>query len=140
MFRDVRLDITDNNLISDTGLFKESTTNDIDISYDEAAIKNSLTNIFTTFPGQKLLVPDFGLNLYQFLFMPATQSMARVIGDRILEGINRFEPRVTVTNIHVTVVEEENTYEIDLTLKIPALSNSTVKFTGILQQPGFSFL
>ena len=140
LYRDVQFDIADNNNITDVGLFAPGSTTDIDISYDEAAIKNSLINLFSTMPGQKILNPGYGLNLSQFLFIPASETMARMIGNRILEGVEQFEPRVTVENVNVVVDEDAAEYTIDLTLKIPRLSNSSVKFTGILQQPGFSFL
>ncbi len=39
---------------------------DIDVDRDIDAIKNSIFNIFTTAPGQKILNPIFGLNLMYF--------------------------------------------------------------------------
>ena len=36
---------------------------DIVADYDLGAIRNSLVNLFTTIPGQKILNPLFGLNL-----------------------------------------------------------------------------
>ena len=140
LYRDLQLDIVNDNVLLDKGLYREPTTTDIDISYDEGAIKNSLTNLFSTMPGQKLLNPDYGLNISQFLFIPASETMARMIGNRILEGVEHYEPRVTVDNVNVIVDEDTAEYTIDLTLKIPKLSNTSVKFTGILKQPGFSFL
>lgn len=140
LYRDIQLDISNNNIQPSVGLFRETTTTDIAISTDEAAIKNSLINIFSTMPGQKLLNPDFGLNLSQFLFQPVSQTMAFMIGNRILEGLQRYEPRVVVDNVNVFPDEEQSSYEIDLTLKIPKLSNSSMSFSGILKQPGFSSL
>ena len=55
--------------------------------YDLGAIKNSIKNIFVTFPGQKLLNPTFGLNLMQFLFLPISEVTANLIGQRIVNGI-----------------------------------------------------
>ena len=140
LYRDLRLDMKNDDIMQTGGLYRESTYTDIEMSFDEAAIKNSLTNLFTTMPGQKLLNPDYGLNLSQFLFIPASQTMAKMIGNQLLEGIQKYEPRVSVININVSVDEEAAEYEIDLSLKIPKLSNASVSFTGILQQPGFSFL
>ena len=140
LYSDLALDLKNNSNLPQAGLFRESTTTDIEASYDEGAIKNSLQNLFTTMPGQKLLNPDYGLNLAQFLFMPATQSMARMIGARVLEGIEKYEPRVSVINVNVKVFEDESEYQIELALKIPKISDSTVSFAGILKQPGFSFV
>jgi len=138
-YRDVTLDLKNNDNLSPGGLYTESTTTDIEASYDEAAIKNSLTNLFSTMPGQKLLNPDFGLNLSQFLFAPVSATIARMIGNRIVEGIERYEPRVTVENVNVYPDPDESSYQIELSIKIPTLSNRNVSFTGMLQQPGFSF-
>ena len=139
LYRDVHLDLKENNILPKEGLFREPTSTDIEHDYDEAAIKNSLRNLFTTMPGQKLLNPDYGLNLAQFLFIPASQTMARMIGNKILEGIETYEQRVKLENVNVKVNEDLGEYKIDMTIKIPKLGNSAVKFTGILAQPGFSF-
>lgn len=138
-YRDVTLGFKNNDNLTSVGLYANPTSTDIEASYDEAAIKNSLTNLFSTMPGQKLLNPDFGLNLSQFLFAPVSVTMARMIGNRIVEGIERYEPRVTVENVNVYPDPDEASYQIELSIKIPTLSNRNVSFTGMLQQPGFSF-
>ena len=125
-YKDLKLDFEEDNILTD--------------NLDEAAIKNSLINLFTTFPGQKLLSPNYGLSISQFLFMPLTNDTAEQIGEMILHGIKLYEPRVSVVNINVNMNILHEQYEITLTLRIPQLSNSTVRFDGILQQPGFSFL
>mgnify|MGYP003970871643 CR=1 FL=1 len=139
LFKDLSLDLEENAILTTT-LYRDKTVTDIKASVDEGAIKNSLVNLFTTMPGQKLLNPDYGLSINQFLFLPLTEDTAEEIGHRILKGIETYEPRVTVKNINVNLDVDQSQYQIYLTLTIPALSNSTVKFTGILQQPGFSML
>ena len=138
-YKDLKLDFEEDNILTDN-LHRERTSQDIATSLDEAAIKNSLINLFTTFPGQKLLSPNYGLSISQFLFMPLTNDTAEQIGEMILHGIKLYEPRVSVVNINVNMNILHEQYEITLTLRIPQLSNSTVRFDGILQQPGFSFL
>jgi uncharacterized protein len=138
-YRDVQLDFKDNDNLPIKGLYNEPMTTDIETSYDEAAIKNSLVNLFSTMPGQKLLNPDYGLNLGQFLFIPMSVTMARMIGTKILEGIEKYEPRITVENVNVYPDEEQSTYFIELTIKIPSLSNRNISFSGVLSQSGFGF-
>lgn len=139
MFKDISLDLEED-IILTGALYREKSVTDIKASIDEGAIKNSLVNLFTTMPGQKLLNPDYGLSINQFLFIPLTEDTAEDIGQRILKGIQTYEPRVTVKNINVNLDVDNSQYDIYLTLTIPALSNSTVKFTGILSQPGFAML
>jgi phage baseplate assembly protein W len=139
LYKDLSLDLEEETILTGS-LYREKVITDIKSSIDEAAIKNSLSNLFTTMPGQKLLNPDYGLSINQFLFQPLTEDVAEEIGNRILTGIETYEPRVLVKNVNVNLDTVQSQYDIYLTLVIPALSNSTVKFTGILQQPGFEML
>lgn len=87
-------------------------TNDILVDHDYEAIKNSLRNIFTTKRGQKILNPNFGFSLEQYLFSPITDVNARAIGSAILDGITKYENRISVSNINITANPDENLYYI----------------------------
>jgi phage baseplate assembly protein W len=78
-----------------------SISNDIYVSKNLDAIKNSLFNIFTTRAGQKLLTPDFGCSLEKFLFEPVTDIGAKIIGDYVYSSIVKYEPRITVNKVYV---------------------------------------
>lgn len=112
---------------------------DLKADYDETAIKNSLFTLFNTVPGQNLLNPDYGLNLIQFLFLPASNTVGRSIGERILKNINVYEPRVKVQNIDVQVNPDEQMYTITLSILIPSL-NQQIKINGLLDKTGFTLL
>jgi hypothetical protein len=88
--------------------------NDIVVNTDYDAIRNSIRNIFTTKPGQKLLTPNFGSSLEKYLFEPVTDTMARIIGNEILNQIETFEPRVEVLNVEVAPQPELNQYSIQV--------------------------
>ncbi len=131
---DLKIDYTKTNPLNN---FRER--KDIIADYDLGAIKNSIFNIFTTMPGQKILNPIFGLNLMQFLFTGITSVNARLLGDTILEGITRFEPRVIVDNINVTTDIENHTYMIELILSVPSLNINKLSVIGTLAESGFYF-
>lgn len=140
VFRDFAFDLEDGNVPSRTNLFKSKQSTDVVASYDEGAVKNSLKNIFNTNPGEKLLNPEFGLSLKRYLFSPLTQDLAETIGDEIVSGIERYEPRVILNNVDVYVDFDDNQYLISLTLTIPPLNISQKRYNGIINQSGFSFL
>jgi phage baseplate assembly protein W len=87
---------------------------DILIDYDVQAIKNSIRNIFTTKKGQKILNPDFGCSLEQYLFTQITESNAKAIGSEILRGITKYESRINVKNIYVIPSIDRNSYNISV--------------------------
>ena len=89
-------------------------SSDIAVDNDIVAVKNSIKNIFSTRKGQKLLSPDFGSNLEQYLFTPITNVNAQAVGDDILKTINKYEPRIQVTNILVDPQVDKNQYYISV--------------------------
>lgn len=138
-YSDLNLDIASETTRTDY-FNAQYTDNDLLAQYDLGAIKNSISNIFTTFPGQKLLNPTFGLNLMQFLFLPATEVTANLIGQRILNGLIINEPRITVKKIFVEAVSDSNTYNITLQITVPFINTYTI-FTlkGALTNTGFNY-
>jgi phage baseplate assembly protein W len=112
VYTDLNLDLTPT---SDVGLgLNIAKSNDIVVNTDYDAIKNSIRNIFTTRPGQKLLTPDFGSSLEKYLFEPVTDNLGRIIGNEILNAISTYEPRIDVLNIKVTPQPDLNQYSIQV--------------------------
>ena len=140
IYSDVHMDLSAEPSPTSSSLFSKGTSVDIKSSLDEGAVMNSIKNIFTTTPGEKILNPLFGVNLTRWLFEPISEFNGREIGEAIVSGINRFEPRVQLNNVSVIVDEEQSLYEITLVLTIPSLNIINKKYKAILDQPGFDFL
>jgi len=119
--------------------FADPIVRDVQVDYDGDAISNSLTNLFNTIPGQNLLNPEYGLNLVQFVFEPATNATAHLIGNHIMDNVSNFEPRVQVQNVNITVNKDEQTFTIVLSILIPAL-NQQIILPGVLDKSGFTLL
>lgn len=139
-YRDLHLDLTEQEAPKSQTLYGTGTNIDLKTSVDEGAIMNSLRNLFNTTPGQKLLDPEYGLNLSEWLFEPASEQVARSIGETIQQGVTRYEPRVLIDHIDIVVVPEQNQYEIELIMTIPSLNIISKAYKAILEQPGFDFL
>jgi phage baseplate assembly protein W len=131
---DLVIDYTKTNPLNN---FKEQ--KDLKGDFDVQAIKNSIFNIFTTAPGQKLLNPTFGLNLLYYLFTGITAENARMLGETILRGLTKFEPRVTVENINVTTDYDNQEYIIDMFLSVPTLNIRGLAIKGTLAESGYYF-
>ncbi len=112
-------------------------SNDIKVDFDEEAIKNSITNCIYTRRGEKLLSPDFGMNLEKFLFEPLSESQGDYIGRYILTNLASMEPRITIIKVYVVVDYEDNSYRISIYYEIPSVNK---KFTDdfILKSTGSS--
>lgn len=102
IYNDLHLDLT----ISQSIGVGDSTnggvqSRDIETDVDIQAIRNSLYNIFSTIPGQKVLNPIFGCSLLKYLFEPVSILGANAIGNDINNAITQYEPRVSVINVYV---------------------------------------
>jgi phage baseplate assembly protein W len=121
LYQDLKLDFekaTDFSKITSQKIEK----NDIKVSYDESAVRNSLRNLFNTRPGQRFLFPKYGLDLHTFLFEPLNEENARTIGEVIVRTVTIFEPRVKVELCRVTPIFEENMYDIILIVSLPTFN------------------
>jgi phage baseplate assembly protein W len=114
---------------------------DIKASFDLTAIANSLTNLFNTLPGQRFLFPEYGLNLYQFLFEPITDFNAEVIGKKIFDGVKKYETRVNPLQVKINPDKDNNEYRITVVIQIPVLNTTTeTQFALDLKKQSFIFL
>ena len=138
VYRDLHLDLQENALPDVGSLYTKVTQTDLRVDTDEGAILNSIRNIFTTTPGEKVLNPTFGINLAQWLFEPVNELTSREIGEAIVTGIERFEPRVVVNNVTVVSDRDKNQYHIKLALLMPQLNISN-NYQAVLG-PGFDFI
>lgn len=119
--------------------FDNPVKRDIRTDVDEAAVSNSIINLFNTIPGQNLLNPEYGLNLMQYVFAAANDTTARLIGKTIMDNLSIYEPRVSVQSININVRPDEQTFVVTLSIVIPAL-NKQIIIPGTLSKTGFTLL
>lgn len=110
---------------------KKAQNGDIRWMSDVDAIMNSLSNILTTLQGQRRMLPEFALPLWELLFEPIDETTATLIGEEMLKAINIWDDRITVSNVNVWPVPDENKYEVTLTFNIKS-TKSAQRLTVIL--------
>lgn len=125
-------------------LLKNQEVKDATPIYDFRAVSQSLKNLFSTLPGQKILNPLYGLDLRKYLFENVSTSVGYIIGLELYDSIPLFEPRVVVTNIDVVADPENNQYIIDITYVVPTLQvgvdTKSQQVNVTLNQNGFTLV
>jgi phage baseplate assembly protein W len=124
LYKDLALDIEQSSYV-EPGYSTSVRGTDIKVSYDLAAIKNSLQNLFNTLPGQRFLFPEYGLDFYQFLFSPITELNGQILGDKIKRSIKAYEPRVRPVQVNVTLDPDNSQYFINIVIEILQLNLMT---------------
>lgn len=135
LYSDIQLDLEEEVIF----LKNKKSKSDIVVNYDVEAVRNSITNLFSTKKGQRPLEPEFGINLEQYLFEPISLMTANKIGNEIKTGL-KFEPRVKPLSIDITVMSSEDGYRVDMLLFITALSINTLVSANLSRLTGATFI
>jgi phage baseplate assembly protein W len=96
---------------------------DISALYDINTIKSSLNNLFTYNKYERILNPEYCLDLKRFLYEPLNGNVLSGIGMEITNAINLWEPRISVKDINVIPKYDDNTFEIEITYTCNNLRN-----------------
>jgi phage baseplate assembly protein W len=89
-------------------------SNDVGLLIDEAAIKESLTNLLMTDRGERLFQPTLGSDIRSTLFENNTPATLRILKEQVKQTINSNEPRITLIDVEVTSSYDENTIEVKI--------------------------
>lgn len=102
---------------------------------DLKAIKNSLHNIFSWIPGQRILDPLFGSDLYRFLYEGITDLTKDKVQASIQSSVSKYEPRVKITDISYSDTStddiDNNQVNLVVTYEVPTLNAVSQKETLI---------
>ena len=131
-----KVDPTDNVLYRDIDLDVQLNTKkckQTDKDYDVYTVKqlidintvaNSLNNIFSWTPGERVLDPEFGTNLRKVLFEGITEQNSELIRAEVRNAISKYEPRIQIQDIYdisTTDDTENNTVQMRIVYSVPTL-------------------
>ena len=137
-YKDIHLDLIPEFTVTGE-LYKTPEQKDFKADYDVTAIKNSIRNLLTTSPGEKILNPAYGCDLRGLLFEQVTKNIGEQIGNIIYKQITTFEPRIRIDRLDITVSPEEQQYDIELSFSVPTLNLVGISILGILNSNGYVF-
>lgn len=65
----------------------------------EQNIRECVTIILGTRPGERQMMPDFGCRIHELMFSPDTRATSALVSHYVEEALLRWEPRVEVTKV-----------------------------------------
>jgi len=136
LYKDLMLDLS-TRYSYNAQLNKKEKLNDVQALYDVESIKASIVNAMLTSPGQKILNPEFGVDLRQYLFEPVDEFTTFEIEADIRERLPTWEPRITLEKVSVTANEEDQQYDIDIQINVPSLDIVGLSIVSILNSNGY---
>jgi hypothetical protein len=65
----------------------------------EDNIRQSMSLILATRPGERQMLPEFGCRAHELMFAPNTPSTASQIASHVEAALSRWEPRIEVNSV-----------------------------------------
>lgn len=90
----------------------------VEMVSDEEDIAQSLEIILSTRPAERIMQPDFGCELSEFLFEEISQGLITGIRGTISDALLSHEPRIDVDDINIDESEEEGLLLISITYTV----------------------
>jgi hypothetical protein len=77
----------------------DSATGGVATSTAEENIRQCISVILATKPGERQMLPRFGCRIHELLFAPNTRATAAMIAHHVREALAIWEPRIEVTHV-----------------------------------------
>lgn len=87
-------------------------------------IKSDLLVLLLTNPGERVMLPEFGTPLRRLLFEQGDSITGEAIRLLIIDSIKKWEPRISVTAINVTIGSNITNDQLDRKNFIDEIENS----------------
>ena len=71
----------------------------VSVSEYEQNIKECLTLILGTKPGERQMLPEFGCRIHEMMFAPNSLATSQLISMHVENAVKRWEPRVVVLSV-----------------------------------------
>jgi Bacteriophage baseplate protein W len=76
-----------------------SRTGGVEMVEEHASIRQAILLLLSTRPGERVMRPDYGCDLYQLAFSPNDDTTAGLAIHYVRRAIDRWEPRVEVVSL-----------------------------------------
>ena len=94
---------------------KHPVTNDVVVSKDASAIKQAIVSLLLTNKGERLMNPKYGSDIRKYLFEPLDYGTAAQIKGNIQSTIDRFEPRISISELKCIPNYNDNGFDVEMT-------------------------
>ncbi len=87
------------------------------LSEYEENIRQNITVILGTRPGERQMLPDFGCRIHDLLFAPNTRATAHMVARHVKDALMRWERRVEVVDV-ISQVDASGAIRVEVVYKI----------------------
>ena len=85
-----------------------------------AVARQNLKMVILTSPGERIMIPDFGVGIRQYLFENPTEDIFFDLRSRLFEQARKYVPYVTINSVHF---QQEHPAGVGTSVEPSSLSN-----------------
>ena len=86
-----------------------------------ALVKQNLKNLVLTAPGERIMDPEFGVGLRNYLFLNNTLDTHRKLKTAIRQQVSKYLPFVKLVEVDVAAPDETNLMRVKINYRVPAI-------------------
>lgn len=90
----------------------------------EEDVRQAILIILQTNHGERVMRPEFGAGLNEFLFEPVNTTTMALLKTRVQDALVDWEPRIDVKSVDVSTSGELNKLEIDISYVVRATNTA----------------
>lgn len=95
----------------------DAATGMVALSEYEENIRQNITVILGTRPGERQMLPEFGCRIHDLLFAPNTRATAHMVARHVHDALARWERRVEVVDVR-SGVDASGAIRVEVVYKI----------------------
>jgi Bacteriophage baseplate protein W len=96
----------------------DNETGNVELVSDREDIKESLDILLSTSLGERVMQPNYGCNLDDYMFESLNNNLIGLIKHHVENSILYYEPRIVVENIDVTAADSTDLIEGRFTISV----------------------
>jgi len=89
------------------------------VTLDEVAQQN-IKMIVLTSPGERVMEPDFGVGIRNYLFEQETPFLANDIRKRISNQVQRYAPFIKIQKLNINIDSDNGFLSVEIKYVVPA--------------------
>ncbi len=109
-------------------------TGDLQVTKEDAAVKQSVVNLLMTIPGERPFQSNLGSRISELLFEPLDYGVAAQIASEIKTTIRNYEPRIGIVELVVEPEFEQNSFTVHMEYEIVGRQDDTPQEINFLLQ------
>lgn len=116
--------ITSSSIFPNSGAEFTASPSAFDMIVDDEAMKGSIHNIINTQKYERVMAPEFGVNLSRAVFELFDEDVVDLVQIELVKAFNQFDSRLTVNNVQIVKSDGGSTVSVNCEVGIKGINRT----------------